>query len=32
MGDLYDWDRFLEKYDKFVEDAKYAYHITSFDK
>ena len=32
MGDMYDWDMFLKKYDKFVEDAKYAYHVEEFDK
>ena len=32
VGDLVDWDTFLTKYDAMVEQAKYQFHVTEFDK
>ena len=31
MGDLADWDQFLDKYTKFIDDAKYHFHVEKFD-
>ena len=31
MGDLVDWKLFMEKYDKFIEAAKYQFHAHDFD-
>lgn len=31
MGDLADWTSFLEKYNKFIEAAKYNFHAHEFD-
>ena len=32
FGDLVDWKLFTEKYSKFIEAAKYQYHVTDFDE
>lgn len=32
VGDLVDWNQFLEKYTKFIEAAKYQFHVTEFDQ
>jgi len=31
MGDLVDWKEFQVKYAKFIEAAKYNYHVDNFD-
>jgi len=31
MGDLVDWDSFVPKYNKFIEAAKFNFHVTEFD-
>jgi len=32
MSDLVDWELFLKKYDKFITEAQYYYHVENFDK
>ena len=32
VGDLLYWDKFVEKYDKFVDEVKFLYRIENFDK
>ncbi len=32
MGDLVDWNVFLEKYDKFVKEVSFYFQIEKFDK
>jgi adenylosuccinate synthase len=32
VGDLVDWKTFLEKYDKFIENAMFQLHVPDFDK
>lgn len=32
VGDLVDWETFLKKYDAMIEQAKYQFHVTDFDK
>ena len=32
MGDLVDWPTFKEKYDAFITQAEYQFHVTDFDK
>lgn len=31
VGDLVDWNTFLEKYNKFIEAAKFQFHVPDFD-
>ena len=31
VGDLVDWDTFQSKYNKFIEAAKYQFHVDNFD-
>jgi archaellum biogenesis ATPase FlaH len=31
MGDLVEWNSFLEKYNKFIDAAKYQFHAHDFD-
>ena len=30
MGDLLDWETFVPKYRKFVEDGQYHFHVDNF--
>ena len=32
MGDLVDWSTFVEKYNAFVGQAKYQFHVHDFDE
>jgi len=32
MGDLVDWSTFVEKYNAFVGQAKYQFHVQDFDE
>ena len=31
VGDLVNWDLFVDKYNKFIEQAKYQFHVEEFD-
>jgi adenylosuccinate synthase len=32
VGDLLDWNSFLEKYNKFIENAKFFFHVEQFNQ